>query len=68
MKLFQVNIWSEYREHTGLNVKLKVGNNAREVEDLVIEELKNDYGYSSEHYEIEVLEIDVVDGYEIILR
>lgn len=29
MKLFQVNIWSEYREHTGLNVKLKVGNNAR---------------------------------------
>ena len=68
MKLFQVNIWSEYREHTGLDVKLKVGVHAREVEELVYKELEEEYGYARNHYEIDVIEVDSVDGYEVILR
>ena len=68
MKLYQVNIWSEYREHTGLEVKLKVGVNAREVEDLVYKELEDEDGYAREHYDIDVKEVSSVDGYEVILR
>lgn len=68
MKLFKVNAYSECGEFTQTDTYLKVAVNIHDAEKRVLNILKNDYENPKEVFSLETIELNIIDGYEIILK